>query len=279
MRKNMMPALAAAFLFALPALTVPARAHTLGRENFTCPICGTEFTDIVSYSGTSFGMRLDFKKTGPVYQPWPVPQCPNCRFVILEETEEEGGLDDDAKAVIKEYLASDEFKAIPKEAPAYYCLAKIKEFLGSPPSDLAHIYMSASWQAEGAIESDTPGLALDWKRNPEFIEKSLRECLRCLDAGVAADAADTIDTLVLEYLRVEINRRLGDFPVAEERLKQTRMGLDALLAADAKEADGGGSDGEGAKEEDKYAYFKMMLNQQEKLIGAKNGEPQMFTPE
>ena len=58
---------------------------TLGTKKYVCPIDGTEFEALIAYSGTSYGAQLDFKRTGPIYSPWPIAQCPECGFVIYDD--------------------------------------------------------------------------------------------------------------------------------------------------------------------------------------------------
>ena len=62
-----------------------SHASTGGEVKMTCPLDQTEFEAWQNFSGTSFGMRLDLKETGPIAQPWALAQCPTCSLPLYQK--------------------------------------------------------------------------------------------------------------------------------------------------------------------------------------------------
>ena len=58
-------------------------ARTAEDRLFRCPVCETQFRDVVDASGTQIGMRLDFKPIGSIGTPGRLAKCPRCRFITM----------------------------------------------------------------------------------------------------------------------------------------------------------------------------------------------------
>lgn len=241
-------------------------AHTLGTSNTKCPLCGTEFSYTASMSGSSYGTRLDFKIIGPIYQPWPIPQCPKCRYAFYARNAWEGEeeLAPEKIRILKQYMESPEFKSIPDNAPSYFYLARFLEVMGERPFSIMFTYLKASWQAEGSEELDSGRTVLGWANDPAMQQMALREALRCVNG--AKEAEEGLDRIVAFYLEVELNRRLGEFAVARDCLPTVRAEFD-ILKQNGKDL---------AKQSDFFGALPYLLDQQEKLIASQNGEPAVF---
>lgn len=186
----------------LGLVVTDAFAHTMGMVKFKCPIDATAFEAMQDFSGTSFGARLDMKRTGPIAQPWKLAQCPTCHLPLFKEEFEAEELE-----MLKRILASEAFAVATKDASAYFTLGFIKEALGKEPLEVAWTYLYASWEVENDQErySSSCKLAIAWcdkAANAWKEEKDKRD-----------------DYLFAKYLPIELSRRLGDFDAADQRLK------------------------------------------------------------
>lgn len=128
-------------------------------------------------SGNPYGIRLDFKEFGAIYQPQPIPQCPECRYAFIDDEEE---LSSKQKHLLEMFIESPEFEAIPAGAPSYFYLARFMEALEKPPLTISLTYLRASWQAEGTEELDDGQMKLGWTRDPAMNRLTLQEALRSL---------------------------------------------------------------------------------------------------
>lgn len=191
-------------LLLLLLLIIPGAlfAHTGGMVDFICPIDQTEFSAYQDFSGTSFGVRLDFKKIGPIAQPWTLPDCPKCHFVLFDEEASQEDLDK-----LRPFILSEAYQEHAKKS-SYYRLALIKTYLHKPLFHIAWMYLQASWQNEdnSAAYQDCLTKALD----------TLRKAL----PQVAKMPEQHDDYLVACYLRIELARRLGDFTEANTALRE-----------------------------------------------------------
>lgn len=254
------------FCLCLLFFTGTVAAHTLGQVEAKCPLCGTEFSYTASFSGHHYDVRLDFKEIGAIYQPWPIPQCPLCRYAFSDSKSEEK-LTQEEKKALNDFIASPEFKAIPEEAPSYFYLARFMKVLGKPAVAIGFAYLQASWQAEGTKELDGGGRGLGWKEDPAMIRLALQESLRSLDG--AEEAEETPARLNAVYLKVELNRRLGDFSQAEKCLGEARAEFAGIIEKSG-----------GKRKKNGLANMAMglstFLDQQEPLIAARNAEPTLL---
>lgn len=186
-------------LMALCLATSGARGHTMAEESFTCPIDGKKFQDFMDMSGTQFGMRLDFKPLGPTAAPWKVAQCPKCHYVFFEEKPDAATI-----AKLKPYILSQSYQSPAKGNTTYYCLAKIREFLGEGDLAVGNTYVRASWQVDK-----------DSKRCAEYEALALEK----LTKGLAASAEGSEELVNVSLLCGELERRLGKFEDARKRFE------------------------------------------------------------
>lgn len=199
-------------IIAFCLLTVSTSAMTRGLEKFTCPIDGEEFEDYVNYSGTTFGMRLDLKPIGPTPAPWALSTCPKCRFPLYKDAF--------SKEEIEKYkilVASKEFTSIPKEAPSYFLLARVKEHDNGPNSEIAYLYLQASWQVEDNKDKYKEYLKLSLTHYEHAFKKSDLKDESSLTSGI---------------LIAELSRQLGDFKKSIKQVKQlqkTKPGNEMLV--------------------------------------------------
>lgn len=206
--------------------SLSARAHTGGQVDVICPLDGTNFSTWQDFSGTAFDARLDFKKEGPIAQPWALAQCPKCRYPISEP---EKALNFDEIARLKSIVSSPHFLSETKDSTAYYALAIIREELDREPLDIGWVYLCASWEVEN---------------NPAKYRTMAEKIILWYDKASKklGSAPDPIpDYFTACYLPIEINRRLGLFDEAEARIAtfpphtdQTPKWLDGALKFQSK---------------------------------------------
>lgn len=238
-----------------------AFAHSVVSEYFTCRVCGHTFIDFVSVSGSSFGMRLDFQRTGALPQPWPVQQCPQCNFIISYDKEKPGGGEytEEEFADLLLYVLSDEYQSLPPETPTYGHVVKIAEHAGGVSDfSMANLYRAAFWQTEFRRDGENP-----------LTEGYLRKMLAFFDKCARADNPAFDERLLSYYMKVEANRRLGRFDAAEECRKEVLLLLEAI-------------DGDGLDEESKGLFTTIGLfaeQQKEPIANRDDGAIKAVFPE
>ena len=177
-----------------------ANALTFGTRSFTCPIDGKTFTARVPLSGTSFGMRLDTRRIGPIASPWPMPVCPGSGFPLYKRRFSEA-----EAARLKAIVATPAYKAVRAGNTNYYVAAWVRAKLGAKPYRLALYYLRASWEAERG----------DPARHRRYLNITLnhfRGHLKGTDLKSRRDQAASIFAANLE-------RRLGRFDAARTRIR------------------------------------------------------------
>ena len=231
---------AALALLVLPLLIAEAYAHRALEAGAVCPLCGTEFTYVKVVSGRPYGYRLDLRAMGAHYDPWPIPQCPKCRYAFTTDDEMPGDslMSAVKNAAMRAYVASTAFAEIPAEAPPFFYLAREMEHSGKNPFLLSALYLRAAWQAEGTEELDDSTPKVGLVRRPEMEALALRESRRCLvEAEAAFDGTTSPEQrYIVDYMKTELNRRLGDFAAAADCLAVAEKSL-ALLPEPEGEGD------------------------------------------
>jgi hypothetical protein len=167
-----------------------------------CPLDGTKFESWQDLSGTSFGLRLDFKQLGPIAQPWALAECPKCGLPLYQRS-----FSETEKIELKKVVAGDRFMRAAKTGNSYYALAVLQEERKLPPMKIAETYLQATWIAE--------------EKHPETYRALATQAIRWYDVA-AVQLAGTDDGtnsyLYSVYLPVELSRRIGEFAETEERI-------------------------------------------------------------
>lgn len=122
----------------------PLSAHTMAEEAQVCPLDGFKFSALMDMSGTSFGIRLDLKPVGPTPAPWSLAVCSKDHFVLYKKEYTK-----DEIAHLKKYVHTPQYQALAAGNSSYFLLGKIFEYLQKDEVTLGHIFLKASWQAEG----------------------------------------------------------------------------------------------------------------------------------
>jgi hypothetical protein len=187
-----------------------AAAHTGGMVSYTCPLDNNTFEQFTDFSGTSFDSRLDFKKTGPIADPWAVPRCTKCGFILYKKSDE---FTAEEIADLKKYIFSGEYKKLKDDNSTYYCLGKIMEYLKRNDKALAWIYLQASWQVESG----------DMKKYREYVLLSLSYFNKVSQVNIPPEkfikSQGLRDNIGSWYMCIELNRRLGNFVKADEYMR------------------------------------------------------------
>ena len=186
---------ASAFLAA-----TPGQALTVGTATFTCPIDGKTFQAKVARSGTSFGMRLDTKRIGPIAQPWPMPACPGSGLPLYKRK-----FTDAEVAKLKALVATPAYRAARKGNTNYYVAAWVLSKLRANQFRVAIYYLRASWEAESG----------DKGRHRRYLETALR----AFDAFLKNANPKSSRYHMSALLAANLERRLGRFDKAQARIK------------------------------------------------------------
>ena len=204
-------------LLALPGQG--AHASKIATVEFTCPIGGAKFKQMMALSGTQSGRRLDTRPYGRIRSPSPLPKCKSNGFVVYQDefTAEE-------LAKLKPIVRSRAYQDLRKKHRSYYLAAYLRERMGAAKLELGLTYLKASWQAEGAWspdrDADTPPA-----KNMLADEYRLL-ALQKLDSHLAASGDRSAQWWNAAIIAAELERLLGRFPQAETRL----VGLSAGAA-------------------------------------------------
>jgi len=181
-------------LAALAAVPAPALATTVFPQDFTCPIGGEKFQDIVVGSYSSWGSRPDGRRYGTL--PWvPLPKCPGNGFLLFKDdfTPEE-------IAILTPMVESAEYQALRDAETQHYQLWWLMRALpDTDPARLASALLVASWQADG-----------DPARKTRYQQAFIK----------AAEAlpTDSEDWFIYNLRAANARRELGEFDAAEARI-------------------------------------------------------------
>lgn len=167
-------------------------------NKFVCPVCNGEFEALVDISGTQVDLRLDLKPLGPISAPFLLPVCPDCKFVIHDDTIPETEI-----AQCKTIVESEPYRQCVERA-SYYLLGRLYQQLGKDNLTLAHIFLKASWQEE----DDETKLKEDLELSLKYFRKYLTDTV---------DRASSWETA--QIVTGELLRRLGYFNEAESHLQ------------------------------------------------------------
>ncbi len=211
--RRMSPAwlLAAALLPSFAALQ-SATALTLYEAEATCPVDGQTFRATLVASYTSTGTRLDLKPVGDVIAPYRYPVCPGSGFVVYRSE-----FSGDEIAAIRSIAASDEFKALRAKHTDHAVVAYVKQRLGAGEFDAALSYLQASWEAE--------------RDRPQLVDEYRTLALEGFDAARARGNLSLDDRQTAMVVGAELERLLGDFSAAAERITSLVLELAADGAA------------------------------------------------
>lgn len=203
-RPAIVSALAAVAAGALLAVAPCARAVTYAFQDYTCPLDGRPFTQGLPTPGHPLGSRLDLKPWGPVIAPAVLPVCPDSRFVLWKHQ-----FSDDELARLRPLVASPAWRAIRDTESDYYRVARLRQWLGDDPVDIAFTMLYATWEVD---------------ESPERYARYAQEALAAIDQALApadpaqADAPEDERQATLGLVAVELQRRLGRFDAARTRL-------------------------------------------------------------
>lgn len=192
----------AAIILLIPASTVTER-------EFTCPVDGTVFTDMVAMSGTAFGSGLDFRRHGPITSPWLLPRCTGCGYTLHRDEDEA------VTEAEKDYVLGEAYAGTWRDHSDYFCKALILEHTGGDPSEVAWSYLCATWEVAGD------------ERYQRYAEEALRTAA-LMPAQAEGEDESLRNQVLATYLGVELNRRLGRFDTA-------RQAIDACIAIELLE--------------------------------------------
>lgn len=180
-----------------PALALCSTTMLL---HFTCPIDSTKFEARIQTSSYTRGGMLDLEPLGAIITPNPLPVCPTDHFVIYADT-----IPPDDVAKLRPYVLSSSYQDQVSGNSTYFLLAKLKEYLGTPPLEIGIIYLQASWESSG-----------DSLKHRECIAKSLASFVEAIPHASTTDE----DWIAVELLCGELQRQLGIFVDARTRIQR-----------------------------------------------------------
>lgn len=159
------------FCLSLTIFTMSISASTVSKKEFYCPIDNEKFEAVVAMSGTSFGQRFDFKKLGPIYQPWPVPVCPSNGFVLFKDTFTKNELD-----ILKPFILSEVYQQQRQDNTNFYLASLMSRRLGDNGWPLIGLLLSATWEAEFKHSERLPSYQME-------LEIALTSLLKTMNPG------------------------------------------------------------------------------------------------
>jgi hypothetical protein len=171
-----------------------AGAVTYAFQDYTCPIDGQAFTQGLPTSGAPVGSMLDLKPFGPLLAPAVLPVCPGSRFPLYKRA-----FADDELRRLRELVATAPWLAIRDTETDYFRTARLRQWLGDDPVDVAFTFLYATWEVD-----ETP-------------ERYAR---------YAKDARDGERGATLQLVALELERRLSRFDAANRRIAR----LEAAVA-------------------------------------------------
>ena len=214
-------------------LASSAMADTIVMVDKTCPLCEEKFTARLDGSGTQLGMRLDLKPLGHISAPWRVAVCPKCKYVFFKDK-----LSEEETAKCKKIVASEEYKKHTGRS-SHFLLGLLYEGLQEDASEIAYVFLQASWQEE---ESE------------KLLEEDLRRSLKYFDMylkqGLPKGVSKSESYHVFQMVKGEILRRLGRFDEAMKLFQS--LGKDDFF---------------------KKEIVKVIVARQAELIDAKDTDP------
>jgi hypothetical protein len=187
------------FWVLLLLFTIAGLGYNSLEQNFTCPICGTHWTQRIETSARPSGLRLDLRQLGDVVDPPTLPQCPQCRFVIFSETLKPATLEK-----LKSFVQGQDYQMFAAKGPTYSSLAQIQQYLKAPPRFIAQSYLRAAWQVE-----DRPVLAT------RFFISAEQQLARALNGMIPTEK----DYPTSALLRAEVLRRLERWDDAAAQIR------------------------------------------------------------
>jgi hypothetical protein len=160
------------------------------------------------------------------------PKCAGNGFVIFKSD-----LTSEEKAILSEYVATDEYQALHKLHEPNYLASRMQRKLGEPLRQIARSLLQATWHAR--------------RRKPDFYRPYAIETLDAYNQLLAEPYGRRTDWLRDNFVAGELERRLGQFAEARTRFEGLRK-----------------------EPEIETGPFPVMLEMQLKLIGEKNSSTQ-----
>ncbi len=125
------------------------KGHHLSFKEFTCPIGGEKFKNLVIGTHSWFGRHLDGEPVSYLDFPAPLVVCPGNGFIITEEK-----YSDDELKKLKKVIESVEYKEIfSRNHASYYLFAKQNEMLQERSEDRWWFLLNATWEADECNDS------------------------------------------------------------------------------------------------------------------------------
>lgn len=181
-------------------LASAAQATTTVPQERTCPVGGVKYESFAIASTSSFGMRLDLRRMGPIAF-LPTIECPNGFVVYKDEAE----FTPDEIAKLTPVVASGEYQKARGEEPVSYRIILLERALGKSDTDLRHLLLAAAFDAEDA------------KNEPQR-QKYLALAEAAYTSFLAQHAGHDEDWWVASLRQAEIARQMGHFEDAEARV-------------------------------------------------------------
>lgn len=166
----------------------------------TCPVDGRQFDYTATASVTTFGSELDGMTRASWIVPMPIPQCPDSRFPVYQDS-----FSSPEQARIRTLVETPEYEAVKDEA-SYYLLWFVLERLEPVDADLnrSWLMVQATWQV---------------RDDPERYSRYVVETIPLVEAALGADAElDPADWWYVQIVLANLSRQTGDFDAAQARL-------------------------------------------------------------
>lgn len=208
-------------LLAIICMAGLAMATTLQPKEFTCALCGRQFSGQIVGSCSTGGIDSEFRPRYLGLPPWPyfVHTCPHCHFTgdsagaNFSEQEKQN-----CQKFLEEYCRKRNCAQL-NLSQKYEILAHTRELRGSPPLKVADAYLKAAWMAD---DENNRAAA------QRFRQQAIPHFVRVLEGREIKEELRTN----LTYLVGELHRRTGNFTAALQwlgRVQAPQPWLAALI--------------------------------------------------
>lgn len=180
----------------------PQTGKLMVKARYTCPLDGKEFEEAQRAAVYTAGTYLDLKPYGSFEGEFPpLPACPDSGLVMTRKTYTPEQIDK-----LRAFVASADYPRIREQETRAYMAALQMEQLGEPQARIADRWLKASWSA----------------RNPEEYRRYAEAALRQFRQLAGLVERSSGDWVTAQLAGVELERRLGRFDEAAQRLDTLR---------------------------------------------------------
>jgi uncharacterized protein (DUF2225 family) len=175
----------------------------VGRQTFTCPNCGQDFSDEALYSTSTGGLTSEFRPIALGMQPEPyyVHTCTSCGLSGWD-TVFEGDISPEVSALVAQRVTPLIGDGPPAAWRRYEFAAWVARWQGTGDDEIGYMYLCAAWCAD---DRELPAAEASAYR---------RHAIECYENALDSDLLEGNQRAELTYLVGELHRRVGEVEAA-----------------------------------------------------------------